>query len=377
MMLGSRQAIQGAAVVVVGWLVCVALVRAQGGVEQRPPMAEEVFKNVRVLRGIPVDEFMGTMGIFSAALGFSCEDCHTGSDTGWDAYALDSSPKKATARRMVQMMGTINQGSFGGRQVVTCYSCHRGSNRPKVTPSLARLYGADNPDEPDDVVNAARGAPPADQVLDKYLQALGGPQKLAGLTSFVAKGQSQGYGPEGYDRPVEIFTKAPGQRTTIIHTLDGDSTATYDGKAGWIAGPHRPVPVMTLSGSDLDGARLDAELSFPSQIKQSLGGWRVGLPTTIDDREVEVVQGTGAGGVLATLYFDRESGLLVRQVRFVGSRVGRLPTQIDYSDYREVAGVKMPFRWTVTWLDGRDTFELSEVQPNVPIDAAKFGRPEK
>jgi hypothetical protein len=377
MMLGSRQTIQGAAIVVVGWLVCVALVRAQGGVEQRPPMAEEVFKNVRVLRGIPVDEFMGTMGIFSAALGFSCEDCHTGSDTGWDAYALDSSPKKATARRMVQMMGTINQGSFGGRQVVTCYSCHRGSNRPKVTPSLARLYGADNPDEPDDVVNAARGAPPADQVLDKYLQALGGPQKLAGLTSFVAKGQSQGYGPEGYDRPVEIFAKAPGQRTTIIHTLDGDSTATYDGKAGWIAGPHRPVPVMTLSGSDLDGARLDAELSFPSQIKQSLGGWRVGFPTTIDDREVEVVQGTGAGGVLATLYFDRESGLLVRQVRFVGSRVGRLPTQIDYSDYREVAGVKMPFRWTVTWLDGRDTFELSEVQPNVPIDAAKFGRPEK
>jgi photosynthetic reaction center cytochrome c subunit len=377
MMLGSKRTIQGATVVLGAWLVCVALARAQSATQERPPLAEEVFKNVRVLRGIPVDEFMGTMGIFSAALGFSCEDCHTGSDTGWDAYALDTSPKKATARRMIQMMGAINQGSFGGRQVVTCYSCHRGSNRPKVTPSLARLYGADNPEEPDDVVTAARGAPPTDQIFDKYLQALGGPQKLAGLTSFVAKGKSQGYGPEGYDRAVEIFAKAPSQRTTIIHTLDGDSTAVYDGKAAWIAGPHRPVPILTLSGSDLDGARLDAELSFPSRIKQSLTGWRVGVPTTIEDRDVQVVQGTGAGSVLATLYFDQESGLLVRQVRFVGSRVGRLPTQVDYSDYREVAGVKMPFRWTVTWLDGRDSFELSEVQPNVPIDAARFGKPEK
>jgi hypothetical protein len=29
----------------------------------------------------------------------------------------------------------------------------------------------------------------------------------------------------------------------------------------------------------------------------------------------------------------------------------------------------------VTWLDGRETFELTDVQPNVAVDAAKFGKP--
>jgi CheY-like chemotaxis protein len=99
------------------------------------------------------------------------------------------------------------------------------------------------------------------------------------------------------------------------------------------------------------------------------------LTTSTEDRDVEVVQGTSTGGTLATLYFDRESGLLVRMVRYADSRVGRLPTQFDYSDYRDVAGVKMPFRFKMVWLDGFENFELTEIQPNATIDAAKFAKP--
>jgi hypothetical protein len=341
--------------------------------EQKPPMAEDVFKNVQVLKGIPVDEFMSTMGVFSAALGMSCEDCHAANDSKWENYALDSSPKKLTARRMIGMMSAINKGYFGGRQVVTCYSCHRGGSPPKVTPNLETLYSA--PQEPDDIIEQARGAPSADQVLDKYIRALGGAQRLAGLTSFIAKGTSSGYGPEGDKRAVEIFAKAPAQRTTVIHTVNGDSTTNDDGRTVWVAAPLRPVPVLALSGTALEGARLDGELSFPARIKQALGQWRVGFPVTINDREAQVVQGTTAGGAMATFYFDAESGLLVRMIRYANSVVGRTPTQIDYADYREVAGVKMPFRWTVTWLDGKENVELAEVQPNVPIDGAKFAKP--
>jgi photosynthetic reaction center cytochrome c subunit len=375
MTFGSRQRILRATAAVGVWAGAVVIGFGQAGQQPRPPMAEEVFKNVRVLKGIPVDEFMGTMGVFSAALGISCADCHEDSDTSWDKYALDTVPKKVTARRMVQMMGAINQGSFQGRQVVTCYTCHRGSDRPKVTPRLSQLYGDPPPEEPEDIIKAAPGAPSADQVFDKYIQAVGGAQRLAALTGFVAKGTSVGYGPEGTMRPVEIFAKAPGQRTTIIHTLDGDSTTVYDGRAGWIAAPHRPVPVLALSGGELDGLRLDAELSFPARIKQSLRDWRVGAPTEIEDRMVDVVQGTGAGGVLATFYFDRASGLLTRLVRYADSRVGRLPTQIDYSDYREVAGVKMPFKWKMAWLDGLENFAITDVQPSTAIDAARFAKP--
>jgi hypothetical protein len=164
---------------------------------------------------------------------------------------------------------------------------------------------------------------------------------------------------------------------TIIHTLSGDSTTTYDGRAAWIAAPEteKPVPVLAVTGQELDGLKLEAELWFPARIKQALGKWRVGARITIADREVQPVQGTTAAGATATLCFDAESGLLTRLVRFSESPVGRIVTQVDYADYRDVAGVKMPFRWTVSWLDGRSVFELTDVQANVPIDAAKFATP--
>jgi hypothetical protein len=357
----------------IAWLSGAALAGGQAAPEQRPQMAEEVFKNVQVLKGIPVNQFMGTMGVFSAALGMSCEDCHSASDRNWEQYALDN-PRKRTARRMVLMMAEINRANFGGRQVVTCYTCHRSSDRPTVTPDLSTLYTARLAENPD-ILAQAPGAPPPDQVLDKYVQALGGAQRLASLTSIVAKGTSAGYGPEGEKRPFEIFAKAPAQRTVIIHTLDGDNTTTYDGRGGWIAAPHRPVPVLPLTGQDLDGARLDAELSFPARVKEVLTKWRVGPPSTINDRDVQVVQGTSTGGSTATLYFDKESGLLVRQVRYADSPVGRMPTQIDYADYRDVSGVKLPFRLNLVWLDGQESIQLTDVQANVPIDAARFGRP--
>jgi hypothetical protein len=355
------------------WLAGVLVAGGQAPPDKQPP-AEEVFKNIRVLRGLPVDEFMGTMGVFSAALGMSCEDCHSASDTTWENYALDTSPRKVTARRMVQMMTSINQASFGGRQVVTCYTCHRGSGKPKVTPSLTALYGASTLEDQEDVVRPARTGPTADQILDKYIQALGGAQRLAGVTSVVAKGTSAGYGPEG-TRPIDIIAKAPGQRVTIIHTLDGDNTTAYDGRVGWIAAPHKPVAVLGLTGSELDGVKLDAELSFPARIKETLPQWRAGLPTDIDDKPVQVVQGSRPNGTLATFYFDSETGLLTRLVRYANSKVGRLPTQIDYADYRDVAGVKMPFKMTVTWLDGLENIQLTDVQVNVPVDDARFGKP--
>jgi photosynthetic reaction center cytochrome c subunit len=373
MKVGWRRTVVGTLGTAIACFAAVVLTSGQAGPAEKPLMSENAFKNVQVLKGISVNEFMGTMGIFSAALGMSCEDCHAADDSKWENYATES-PRKQTTRRMVVMMSEINRTHFGGRQVVTCYSCHRGADRPKVTPNLATLYTT-TPEDPNDFIGQARNAPSPDEVLDKYIKAVGGAERLAALTSFVAKGVSVGYGPEGEKRPVEVFAKAPGQFTRIIHTASGDNTTTYDGRAGWIAAPHRPVPVLGLTGHDLDGAKLDAALWFPGGIKQSLTKWRVGFPATINDRDVQVVQGTSTGGALATLYFDAESGLLVRQVRYADSPVGRIPTLIDYADYREVAGVKMPYRWTVSWLDGRDNFELSEVQPNVAVDAARFARP--
>ena len=353
--------------------VVVVLARGQAGQQQRPQMAEEVFKNVQVLKGIPVDEFMDTMGMFSAALSLNCIDCHTAESVGtWDRFA-DETPLKQTARRMVQMVNAINRDNFKGVRSVTCYTCHHGDLRPKIVPNLAAQYAVPVEDPNEIEVFRLPGGPSADQVFEKYLQALGGPQRLASLTSFVGKGTYIGFETEQTKVSVEVFAKAPMQRATVVHMAVGDKVSLYDGRAAWIAGSDKPLPLMSLTGGNLDGAKIDALVSFPVQIKPAFSQWQVGA-TAIDDREVQVLRGTNPRQPPVNFYFD-QSGLLVRVVRFVDTAVGRVPTQIDYSDYREVSGVKMPFKWTVTWTNGQSTTELSEVQPNVSIDAARFARP--
>ena len=178
-----------ALVVSVTWVV---VLQGQASPAPRPLLAEEVFKNVQVLKGIPVDEFMGTMGIIAASVGRGCSECHlldSGSD--WALYAEDT-PMKQVARRMMLMVRTINDSSFGGRQEVTCYSCHRGLQRPRVTPSLVALYAAP-PDEPDDIITAAGGASAANQIFDKYLTAIGGAAHVDALRSYTATGTYQGW----------------------------------------------------------------------------------------------------------------------------------------------------------------------------------------
>jgi photosynthetic reaction center cytochrome c subunit len=346
--------------------------QAQGG--SRPQMSEEVFKNIQVLKGIPVDEFMGTMGLFSAAMSVCCAECHTGAGTSNPKWE-DDPPRKRTARRMVQMVSAINRDNFGGRQVVTCWTCHRGSQSPRVTPPLDRIYGEPVIEPPDILAQAPSGEPTADEILDKYVQALGGAARLAGLTSYAARGSSVAFGDVGDGNAAEIYAKAPNQLATIVHTREGDMVRSFDGRDGYFLLPLTVVQEYPWTGAALEGAKLDAELAFPGRIKEFLGNWRVSFPTTLNGVDVRVVQGTGAAGLVATFYFDKQSGLLVRMARYANSAVGRVPTQIDFSDYRPVAGVMIPFRWSYAWLSGRDDYTLTDVQPNVAIDPAKLGKP--
>ena len=363
-------------------LVCLLLsllpASGQTGGQQKPLMSEDVFKNIQVLKGIPVNQFMETMGFFSAALGYNCTNCHGTEVLGnWEKYANDTSVKQ-TARRMVLVVNTINQSLFAGREAVTCYTCHRGSPTPKVVPSLLEQYSEPPADDPNEVEISPRApaTPTADDTLNRYIQALGGAQRLAGLTSFVGKGSYDGFDSYHGKVALEVYAKNAGQRTVIVHTQNGDSVTVYDGRNAWIMGPDKPVSVLQLvPGGDMDGVKLEADLAFPGGLKQALTELRAGFPTTtINDREVQVVQAI-AGGSRVKLFFDKQTGLLTRVVRYSKTLVGPVPTQIDYSDYREVAGVKLPFQWRLTWTDGQSMFSLDELQPNVAIDPARFAKP--
>lgn len=346
--------------------------------DQRSQMSEDVFKNVQVLRGIPVNEFMDTMGFFSAALGLNCTGCHVAESLqDLDKFAEDV-PHKRTARRMISMVQSMNKGNFGGRRALTCYTCHRGTQVPEVIPSLMEQYSVP-PEDADriEIVPDGPKEPTADQILDKYIGALGGSQRLAALTSFIAIGTIEGYDTYHVKVPLEIYAEAPNKRKMVYHAQNGDSTSVFDGQRGWLAAVDRPLPLLPLvHGAELDAATLDADLCFPGGIKRALNQWKTGFPvTTIDDKEVNVVQGTGSGGSRFKLYFDAKTGLLARQLRYADTPVGMVPTHVDYSDYREVAGVRMPFKMVVTWTDGQSNILLTDVQPNAAIDATQFAKP--
>ena len=261
---------------------------------------------------------------------------------------------------------------------MTCWTCHRGRDIPVTLPTIDTVYGTPLLEADAIFTQSFPGEPSADQILDKYLQALGGADRLATVTSFVATGTSEGFRGFGGGGQVQIFAKAPDQRATIIKFAKNigrqDAIRTFDGRNGWVSAPLAVVPQYALGGSELDGARIDAQLSFPAQIKKVLSQLRVGPPDQIDGRDVHVVQGNGSRGLVATLYFDKESGLLLRMVRLAVRRSAGLrrrstsPTIVRLPE----SGIKMPFRWTFGWLNGRDSFELKEVRLNVPIDPGVF-----
>jgi photosynthetic reaction center cytochrome c subunit len=359
-------------------LLAATLASAQAAPQEKPLMADDVFKNIQVLRGLTVDQFMGTMGFIAAALSMNCSECHK---TGSAAEYAEDTPRKQTARKMILMVNALNKANFGGKREVTCYSCHRSDARPKVTPSLAEQYGTPPPDDPNELEIAGEpnpSAPSADAIFNKYIQALGGAQRLASVTSFVGRGTYEGFDTEGDKFPVEVYAKAPNQRTTVVHLRAGDNVRTYDGRNAWntSAGTLLPVAVFSLTGGDLQGAKIDAMLSFPAQIKQTLTNWQTGFPSaSIDDKEVDIVQGNSPDNTPVKLYFDKKTSLLLRQVRYTDTALGLNPIQVDYADYRDVSGIKMPYRLTTTWTDGRSTIVFTDLRVNVAIDAAKFSKP--
>jgi hypothetical protein len=259
--------------------------------------------------------------------------------------------------------------------MITCYSCHRGDSRPKPTPTMAEIYGGFPPDNPADIIEQEKDAPTAESVLDKYIAAVGGMQRAAAIKSWIGRGERVGYGPESFPVPVEIDAVAPNRQAIVIQTQSGLSTTVTDGTTAWYAAPYRPVPVLQLTGEDFDGVRADAMLAFPAQIKDVATKWRVGRPRFINDKDMTHVQGTTANGVTVSLFFDPDTNLLARQTRFVESPVGRIPNEVNYTEYREVAGVKLPHHIEVLGINGRETYQLKTIQPNVPVPATRFGRP--
>jgi outer membrane lipoprotein-sorting protein len=362
--------------IVAGMWVCwlgAVLTASQAGTSP-PPTAESVYLNVQVLKGIPVDRFNDTMGMFSAALLLDCVGCHDAKITSDPkAFALPT-PRIQRARQMVLMMNTLNRTYFGGQARVTCFTCHHGDTQPERSPSLALQYGELVNDPSSFRFFPDVAAPPADEILAKYIEALGGAPRLAALTGYVATGTYSGFDTSDTEVPLELLAKAPNRRAmTADPPVGPDLLWVYNGRSAWKYQPDTPIPLIELTGWSLTGTGVEAMVSFPAGIPKAFAQWQAGF-ADVDGRQVTVVRGINPGQSPVNLHFD-DAGLLVRLVRWTETAAGPVPVQVDYADYREVAGVKLPFRWVTTWTNGQSTVQLKEVRPNVAIEDSRFARP--
>jgi len=332
--------------------------------------AEEQFKNIQVLKGVPADQIFPTMQFIAASLGVECEFCHV-----QNAFEKDDKKTKQTARKMIEMMFAINKDNFEGHREVTCYSCHRGRSAPQATPAVMTEEPKEGP--PKEAMAGPKAAeakehagPTAEQLLDKYVQAVGGAAAIDKVTSRVMKGTIAF---DDKSLPIDIYSKDPGKRISFAHMPDGDSITAFNGHEGWLAASGQPLREM--HGSDLDGASIDADLHLAAHLKSMFSDMQLHGTETVGDHEAYVVVGQREWKPPIWLYFDQQSGLLIRLLRFGDTALGLLPTQIDYADYRDIHGVKVPYRWTLARPSARFTIQVNDIQQNVPVDDEKFAKP--
>jgi len=327
-----------------------------------PSKAEGRYKNIQVLKGYSADDVVPAMQFITAALGVDCEFCHVDR-----APEKDDKKEKQMARKMIAMTRAINRDNFDGHREVTCVSCHRGATHPLTIPAVAD----GSPHEEPKPAPTAAERPAAGPILDKYLQAVGGAEAVSKVSGHVQKGKLTGFGPEPV--PVDVTAKAGEKRITTVHGQRGDNITAVDGERGWLGSPGRPP--RDMSPAESDAARLDAALLFPSDLKRLFKEFEVGASGQIDGKDAVKVVARNEGKPKVELWFDAQSGLIVRLVRFTETPLGRNPTQIDYADYREADGVKIPFRWTVARPSGRFTIQLDESRQDAPVPDATFQKP--
>ena len=325
------------------------------------PTAEQKFKNIQVLKNIPADQLIPSMQFISASLGVECDFCHV-------EHAMDKDDKKEklTARKMITMTMAINKANFDGGVEVTCYSCHSGAEHPVGTPILSAEAMPPMSMHEEETPPAL---PSAQKILDNFLAAMGGAAALNNIKTRVQIGRIDAFGDK---YPIEVYSEGPDKRVSISHPKSGDSVTAFNGGAGWLSMPHG---FHSMTAAEAQAASIDAQLYFPARLPQLYQQFRVRPGETIDGRPTYRLSAKSKDLPALNLYFDEQSGLLLRMIRYAETPLGNNPTQIDYADFRVVDGVKIPFRWTLARPNGRFTIQVEDTKQNVPVDEKLFVMP--
>lgn len=339
---------------------------------------EQVQKNIKILNGMPQSQLIPTMNFMAASLGVRCNYCHVNKNGQWD-YPADDKEEKLTARIMIKMVLDINKTTFPRNPDVSCYTCHRGRTQPTTMPLPLTLPSPRPQPSPRPAGEATASpaptpaGPTADQILAKYLDALGGQAAIDKLKTIVMKGTYAGANGEALS--YEIYMAAPDKFYIIVTTQQGTIERGFDGKLGWERGPRG---VTELAAGVLAGLKEKFLFYSNIKLKEQFTQMRVGRRDKIGDHEVISIGGRTADNRREQLFFDAQSGLLLRRIRYTVTMIGVIPEQTDFDDYRDVDGVKFPFTVKVAAVEVGNplaTRSYTEIKLNVPIDDSRFKMP--
>ena len=335
----------------------------------KEPTASQEFKNIQVLKDVPVKQWFPTMAFIAGSLGVGCEHCHV------NPFASDEKPTKKRAREMMRMVAAINQQTFPEQpNRVTCMTCHRGSTKPERTPSIAtagwlKEFIAATQEKPP----APAPPPDAQQVIAKYRAAIGA-TNVGSVRSRYYKGTVTSYnasseGPRSFEQMVYL---AGDQVRLDLTDKQGTQSNIYDGRRGWLVTPKQTRPMNDDEIANLRASVLRAlKMDYLPQFTQA---------TTKGAEEVRghqswAVEFTMADSRTETYFFDQQTGLLVMRRGSVPSAFANFPEETWFDDYRRLGGVTLPFTVISAAVSHGIVRRYDEIQVNRPIEPSKFASP--
>lgn len=345
-----------------GYSTVVSGVYAQDESASEP--AEKVYKNIQVLKGLPSTQLMSNMFYMEGALGVGCGECHV----NFTDFEKDDNPHKQVARRMIEMVRELNAQSFGGQNLISCNTCHRGRAVPDAPLAFAVIKNSTTSSAA--VANATSApTPTVDQIFDRYVSAaLGEHARSDGETVLLTGSMLSS---DGWTAPLKIYVSGNDQYLATFD-IGWISYHAFSGATAWSQDNHG---VHDVTGKELAQLRRDAALFRPLVLRRRYSNVTLKGQESSNGEEAYVVEGVLPNGDRESLYFSRENALLVRIRSGIETSLGILPQEIDLSDYRDVAGMKIPFRCDRLAADFSSAYRISEVRVGVQMPVELFKKP--
>ena len=325
--------------------------------------AGEKFTNVKVLTAMPAEQMGKVMNLMSASLGVNCSYCHEGTN-----FAKENVGHKDEARKMLTMTLGINTAHFEGKPSVSCYTCHRGNTNAASTTPLDSTTDSTIATRPLPSHSASQST--VEAVLQKHIEALGGREKLESIkTRHIV---AQRVEPNGQSEPEELWQTSVGQSRMVTKYGNVVVVEVFDGKDTWKSVNDR---MIDLKLDEVEQIRREALVAWGLNLESIRSVLEYKHVEQIGDRNAHLIVRKTSGNLDERLYFDVESGLLIRRICSVPTVLGAFEYQVEYNDYQVMSDFLQPTKIrfavpNITW-----TRQVIAVEINPDINSTLFQKP--